>query len=254
VEKRDFSSLRQVMYGASPMPVPVLERAIGVFGQVFTQLYGLSEQSGALIRLPQEEHILHGTEAERRRLGSCGQEMLSDWVRVVDHEGQDVVPGQVGEIIANGPNIMKGYWQEPEYTAQALRDGWLYTGDLATVDEDRYIYIVDRKKDIIISGGENISSREVEEAIYGHPGVLECAVIGVPDPKWGEAVAALVVSKPEIQLTEEEIVQVCLENLASYKKPRLVFFVEALPRTPMGKVMKEALREQYWAGQGRRVH
>lgn len=254
LEKRDLSSLRLIMYGASPMPVLVLERAIRVFGPVFMQVYGLSEQSGALTRLRREEHLLEGTEAERRRLGSCGQEMLSDWVRVVDDQGRDVAPGQVGEIIARGPNVMKGYWREPGYTAQALRDGWLYTGDLATVDEDGYVYIVDRKKDIIISGGENISSREVEEAIYTHPAVLECAVIGVPDAKWGEAVAALVVLKPGQTATEEEIIQVCQENLARYKRPRLVFFLESLPRTPMGKVMKDALREQYWKGYERRVH
>lgn len=254
LEKRDLSSLRLVMYGGSTMPVPVLERAIRAFGPVFMQVYGLSEQSGAFTRLPREEHILEGTESERRRLASCGKEMLSDWVRVVDDQGQDVAPGQVGEIIAKGPNVMKGYWREPGYTAQALRDGWLYTGDLATVDEDGYIYVVDRRKDIIISGGENISSREVEEAIYSHPAVLECAVIGVPDAKWGEAVAALVVLKPGQAATEEEIIRVCQENLASYKKPRLVSFVEALPRTPMGKVMKELLREQYWAGYERRVH
>ncbi|MDP2660125.1 MAG: AMP-binding protein, partial [Dehalococcoidia bacterium] len=181
VEARDLSSLRLILYGASPMPVPVLERAIRVFGPVFMQVYGLSEQSGALTRLPREEHILDGSEAERRRLGSCGKEMLSDWVRVVDEQGNDVAPGQVGEIIARGPNIMVGYWREPGYTGQALRDGWLHTGDLATMDEEGYLYVVDRKKDSISSGGENISSREVEEAIYSHPAVLECAVIGVPD-------------------------------------------------------------------------
>ncbi|MDP2727886.1 MAG: AMP-binding protein, partial [Dehalococcoidia bacterium] len=136
LEQRDLSSLRLIMYGAAPMPVPILERAIRIFGPVFMQIYGLSEQSGAFTRLPREEHVLEGTEAERRRLGSCGKEMLSDWVRVVDEHGQDVAPGQVGEIIARGPNVMKGYWREPGYTAQALRDGWLHTGDLATVDED----------------------------------------------------------------------------------------------------------------------
>ena len=254
VENRDLSSLRLIMYGASPMPVPVLERAISTLGPVLMQVYGLSEQSGALSRLPREEHVLNGTEADRRRLASCGKEMLSDWVRIVDDQGMDVAPGQVGEIIARGPNIMVGYWREPEHTAQALRDGWLYTGDLAKMDEDGYIYIVDRKKDVIISGGENISSREVEEAVYIHPAVLECAVIGIPDPKWGEAVAALVVLKPGQTATEEEIIQVCQENLAGYKKPRTITFVESLPRTPMGKVMKEALREEYWKGYERRVH
>ncbi|MDP2660315.1 MAG: AMP-binding protein, partial [Dehalococcoidia bacterium] len=144
--------------------------------------------------------------------------------------------------------------REPGYTGQALRDGWLHTGDLATMDEEGYLYVVDRKKDIIISGGENISSREVEEAIYNHPAVLECAVIGVPDPKWGEAVAALVVLKPGQTATEVEIIEACQANLASYKKPRTVTFVDALPRTPMGKVIKEILREKYWQGYERWVH
>jgi long-chain acyl-CoA synthetase len=176
-------------------------------------------------------------------------------VRVVDLQGRDVRPGEVGEIIAKGPNIMVGYWNNPQATADAVRDGWLYTGDLATVDDEGYIYIVDRKKDMIITGGENVFSTEVENVVYTHPAVLEAAVVGVPDVTWGEAIKAIVVLKPGMTATEAEIIEYCRGHIAHFKVPRTVdFYMGALPKSGSGKILKRELREKYWAGQERRVH
>ena len=188
-----------------------------------------------------------------RRLASCGRELINVDVRVVDDSGALVKPGQVGEIIARGDSIIREYWHMPEETRRTIKDGWLYSGDLATVDEDGYIYIVDRKKDIIISGGENISSREVEEAIYCHPAVLEAAVMAVPDDHLVEAVKAVVVLKKGQQASEEEIVALCRQKLAGYKQPRSVDFVDSLPKSASGKILKRELRERYWKDQPRRV-
>jgi long-chain acyl-CoA synthetase len=166
-----------------------------------------------------------------------------------------VQPGEIGEIIARGPNIMLGYWHMPEATAAAIVDGWLHTGDLATVDEANYIYIVDRAKDMIISGGENVYSIEVENALYTHPAVLEAAVIGIPDEHWGEAVHAVVVLKPGMQASAEELINHTRTQIAGYKVPRSIeFFTEALPKSGAGKILKRTLREKYWAGQSRNVH
>ena len=251
INRYDLSSIRWLGYGASPMPVEVLRRAIAIFGKKLVQVYGLTEACPLLTLLPAEEHILEGPKA--RRLTSCGREIINVEVRVVDEGGKDVAPGRVGEIIARGDIIIKGYWRMPEETASTIRDGWLYTGDLATVDEEGYIYIVDRKKDIIISGGENISSREVEEALYSHPAVLEAAVIGVPDKVLGEAVKAVVVLKEGVRATEAEIIEHCKGRLAGYKRPRSVDFVESLPKSAAGKILKRELRERYWKGYERRV-
>ncbi|HEX78181.1 MAG TPA: fatty acid--CoA ligase [Dehalococcoidia bacterium] len=244
-EEHDLSSASWIGYGASPMPLPLIKRALHRFGQVMVQLYGLTESGGIVTWLPQEDHIIEGPEEKLRRLTSCGKEIINVEVRVVDEAGQDVAPGQVGEIIVRGDNVMKGYWAQPEATAETLKGGYLHTGDLATVDEEGYIYIVDRKKDMIISGGENIYSREVEEAIFAHPAVRDVAVIGVPDEKWGEAVKAVVVLKEGATATEEEIIEFCRQRIASYKKPKSVDFVPELPRNATGKVLKTLLREQY---------
>jgi long-chain acyl-CoA synthetase len=176
-------------------------------------------------------------------------------VRVVNERGEEVQPGEVGEIIAKGPNVMVGYWNKPDETAAVLRDGWLYTGDLASVDEEGYLYIVDRKKDMIITGGENVFSTEVENALYKHPAILEAAVVGVPDVTWGEAIKAVVVLKPGMKATAEDIISHCRNHIAHFKVPRSVDFYEgALPKSGSGKILKRELREKYWAGQERRVH
>jgi long-chain acyl-CoA synthetase len=175
-------------------------------------------------------------------------------VRVVDEAGREVAPGEVGEVVARGPNIMLGYWNQAQETAYGLRDGWLRTGDLAMVDEGNYIYLVDRKKDMIVSGGENVYSTEVEGALYSHPAVLEAAVIGVPDPAWGEQVHAVVVLKPEHAASVAELIMHCRKCIAGYKVPRSVEFAEALPKSGAGKILKAALREKYWQGQKQRMH
>jgi long-chain acyl-CoA synthetase len=172
---------------------------------------------------------------------------------VVDDQGHDVSPSEVGEIIARGPNIMQGYWKKEAETKAVLINGWYYSGDMGTVDEDNYIFLVDRKKDMIISGGENIYSTEVENALYTHPAVFEAAVIGVPDEKWGEAVKGIVVLKPESSATATELIQHCREQIAAYKVPKSIDFISELPKSGAGKVMKRDLREKYWKGQQRRI-
>lgn len=241
----DFSNLKMFLYGASPMPVAVLRKAIETFKPVFLHSYGLTEASPGVTFLRPEEQVLEGPEEKVRRLASCGKEIFNVEARVVNEQGVDVKPGEVGEIIVKGDNIMKGYWKLPEETAETIKNGWLHTGDMATVDEDGYVFIVDRRKDMIISGGENIYPREVEEVLYSHPSILEAAVIGVPDEDWGESVKAFVVLKEGKKVSEEEIIDFCKKNLASYKKPKSVEFLDSLPRNPVGKVLKKELRESF---------
>lgn len=245
LKKKDHSSIRSIMYAGSPMPVELLKRGFSVFGKVFWGLYGLTENTSSATCLPISEHFTEGPKEKIERLYSVGKELISLHVRVVDDQMEDVRPGQVGEIVIKGDTVMKGYWNNHEATMETIKEGWLCTGDLARTDEEGYIYIVDRKKDMIISGGENIYSKEVEDVINSHPAVLESAVIGVPDPKWVESVKAIVVLLPGQQLTSQELVEYCKANMASYKKPRFVEFVEALPRNPSGKVLKSELRTKF---------
>lgn len=242
---RNHSSLRSVMYAGSPMPVELLKRAFPVFGKIFWGLYGLTENTSSATCLPIEDHVLEGPENKTRKLYSVGRELISLHVRVVNDRVEDIKPGEVGEIIIEGDTVMKGYWKNPEATNETIKNGWLFTGDLAKVDEDGDIYIVDRKKDMIISGGENIYSKEVEDVINSHPSVLESAVIGVSDAKWGESVKAIVVLLPNKKLTSQELIDYCKDRLASYKKPKFIEFIESLPRNPSGKVLKSQLRKQF---------
>ncbi len=250
----DFSSLRCVVYGAAPIAPHVLEQLMRVLGCNFIQGYGLTEAAAFVSLLRAEDHVADGSPEQIRRLASIGREIIGAEVKVVDEHGADVAPGAVGEIVVRGDNVMHGYWKMPDETAEALRDGWLHTGDLATVDDAGYIFIVDRSKDMIISGGENIYPREIEQVLLTHPAVADAAVIGVPDEVWGEAVKALVVPKEGQAPTAQEIVDFCAAKLAGYKKPKSVEFTAELPRNAMGKVLKRSLREPYWQGHERRVH
>ena len=244
LDKYDLSSLRYIEFGGAPMPVGTWKRAIRVFGNIFIQCYGLTEANGPVYLLP-EDIVTEGPPEKVRRLQSCGKESINVEARVVDEEGKDVSPGEVGELLIKGDCVMKGYWKLPEVTAEALRGGYLYTGDLATVDEEGYIYIVGRKKEVITSGGKSIYPTEVEEVLYHHPSILEAAVVGVPDPELGEAVKAVVALRDGKEISQEELIGFCRQNLADYAVPRSIDFINKLPRTSTGKVMRKILKEKY---------
>jgi acyl-CoA synthetase (AMP-forming)/AMP-acid ligase II len=250
----DTSSLRLITFGASPMPVDRLRAAMRILPCRFSQLYGMTETSPFATQLLPDDMVAEDDERLTRRLLSCGREIPGVQVRVVREDGTEVAPGEVGEIVMRGPNVMLGYWRLPEATAEALRDGWMHSGDLATVDEEGYITIVDRKKDMIITGGENVYSTEVEDALYRHPAVLEAAVIGVPDERWGERVHAVVVLRDGRTVAPADLTEFCRAHIAGYKLPRSVEFVEALPKTGSGKIQKSILRERHWRGYERRVN
>jgi acyl-CoA synthetase (AMP-forming)/AMP-acid ligase II len=247
VEQADFSALKNLVYGASPISQDLLRRSIEIFRCRFTQVYGLTETTGAITALRHEDHA-------GERLLSCGRPMFGGDIRAVDPMDVKVPPGEIGEIVYRGSGVMEGYWRRPEDTAAAIRDGWFHSGDAGSVDDEGFVYIRDRIKDMIVSGGENIYPAELESLLAGHPAVADVAVIGVPDDRWGEAVKALIVRRPGTELTEEELIDWSRSRLAGYKRPRSVDFIEAIPRNPSGKVLKRQLREPYWAGQARRVH
>ncbi len=249
----DLSSLHTLFYGGGPMYVEQQQAAVRTFGPIFCQLYGQGEAPMVCTSLGKDEHLAGDDPVRQRRLASAGRETTGVHVRVVDDDDRDVPPGVAGEIVARGDLVMKGYWGKPEATAETLRGGWLHTGDVGHLDEDGYLYITDRKKDMIISGGSNIYPRELEEVICTHPAVHEVAVIGVPDEKWGECVKAVVVLRAGTRATEAEIVEHCRRSLASYKKPASVEFVADLPKNAYGKILKRELREPYWRGRARRV-
>lgn len=249
----NLSSIRNIYYSSAPMPVSLLREAIKVFGNVFVQFYGLSESGPSATILYKQDHAADGTEEEQKRLASAGRPMIYNEVQVVKSDGTVASPGEVGEIRIKNEMVMKGYWNNAEATAEVLKDGWVYSGDFGRVDDDGFVYVVGRKKDVIKSGGEAIYPREIEEVINSLPGVQEVAVVGVPDEKWGEAVKAVIVCKPAFSLTEEEVINHCKENLASFKKPRSVEFRSNLPKSPLGKILKNEIRDEYWAGLERQI-
>ncbi len=235
----DLSSLETFLYGASPMPTPLLKAAMGKLpGTRFRQGYGMTETSALLTLLDYEDHF-------GEAVTSAGKPVFGTEVRVVDELDHDVPVGESGEVIARGANIMKGYWKRPEITAEVLRGGWLHTGDVGKFDRNGFLYILDRKKDMIKPGGENVYTPEVESMIAGHPGVLEVAVIGVPHEKWGETIRAVITRRPGSSLTESELIEWCRSRAAHFKCPTSVVFVDTLPKGGTGKVQKGVLREKY---------
>lgn len=239
----DVSSLRAAIYGGGPMYTKHIRRALELWGPVWIQLYGQGETPMTGTYLRREDHLGEG-EDQDRRLASIGVPRTDVNLRVVDEHGADVAPGQIGEIVIRGPTVMAGYWRDEQATRETLRAGWLHTGDMAYEDSDGYLHLVDRAKDMIVSGGNNIYAREVEDVILEHAGVQEVAVVGVPDDYWGESVHAVVVCEQGALVTEAEIVEHCQSRLASYKKPRAVLFVDELPKNAYGKVLKRELRDR----------
>ena len=250
----DFSSLELIAYGASPISEAVLEGAIKAFKCPFMQVYGLTETTGVVTVLGPEDHDL--SSANKGRLRSCGKPFTGIELRIVDSDtAKDIPVGEVGEIWIRSRQVMKGYWNMPEETAKSIVKGrWFRSGDAGYFDSDGYVYIFDRVKDMIVSGGENVYPAEVENALMAHPAIADVAVIGVPDEKWGEVPMALVVRKPETTVTEQEIISFARERLAGFKTPKSVGWIDALPRNPSGKILKKVLREPYWVGHTRRVN
>jgi len=250
----DLSSIKHAMYGASPMPLGLLRECMATLPAAeFVQGYGQTETGGTATRLAAADHVLEGPRS--RLLGSAGKPVSICRVKVVDPQGQSLPPGPVGEIAVSGPTNMLGYWNRPEETARAIVDGWVMTGDAGYFDEKGYLFIVDRVKDMIISGGENVFSGEVEAALSTHPAVQACAVIGIPDDTWGEAVHAIVVFKPGASADAEALHGHCRERIAGFKCPRgFTFRSDPLPLTAAGKVQKSALREPFWRNRGRGVN
>jgi len=243
-DKYDLSSIKYFSYAGAPMPEEILRRCIAKFGPIFQQGYGLTEAAPLGTRLGEEDQCrLDGPPEMTRRINSCGRETLVTEVRVVDDNDNDVPVGEIGEIIIRGANVMKGYWKDPELTARTLRGGWLHTGDLAEIDQSGFIYIVDRKNDMIITGGENVYPYEVEQILYEHPAVLVAAVVGVKSERWGEEVTAAVSLKQGMEAGEEELIALCREKIAGYKCPKKIIFMDAIPTSAVGKVLRRNVRE-----------
>jgi long-chain acyl-CoA synthetase len=254
VDQADFSSLRVLVYGASPISEEVLARSVTTFGCKFWQAYGLTETTGAVVNLPPADHDVNGP--NRHRLRSCGLPGPGVEVRIVNTDTfADCEQGEVGEIWIRSPQVMKGYWNMPDETAKSIdADGWFRSGDAGYLDADGYLYIHDRVKDMIVSGGENVYPAEVENVLMGHPGIADVAVIGVPHEKWGETAKAMVVRKPDVEVTEQDIIDYARERLARFKCPTSVDWIDALPRNPSGKILKKDLRAPYWEGRSRNVN
>ena len=253
IESRDFSSLQYFLCGAAPMSVEKLRRAIAVFGPVMMEAYGQTEAPGAIAMKRPEENFINGHLAHEPRLLSCGRPSPLTRVVIMGDNNEFLSAGETGEICVRGDLIMKGYYKANEKTAEAIIDGWLHTGDIGHLDQDGYLRITDRKKDMIISGGFNVYPSEVEQVIWSHPAVQDCAVIGIPDAQWGETVKAVVELNPGHQLEADELLSLCKERLGSVKAPKSIDFVANLPRSPNGKVLKKDLRAPYWAAHGRSI-
>ena len=252
IESRDFSNLQQVYYGASPISEAVLRRAMAVFDADFIQLYGMTETTGTVVNLSAADHI-KALAGKPELLGSCGRPSVGVDIRIVDTSGRDVAAGDVGEIWVRSLTNMQSYYNLPEETAKNLTDGWVHTGDAGYLDNEGYLYLKYRIKDMVVSGGENIYPVEVENAIAHHEAVLDVAVIGVPDDKFGEALLAFVVLKPGTSLKVDELIDFCRDRIAGYKIPRQLEIIDEMPRNPSGKILKKELRKPFWEGQERSI-
>ncbi len=255
--KFDYSSLRVLLSGGAPIAPEVVRRIVETFKCDYIQTYGMTETSPYLTLSILKGHLRQLSDEDQLRFKSkTGREFIGVELKVVNEQGEEIKKDEkeVGEIIVKGDIVTKGYWKLPEETKKTIKEGWLHTGDMAVIDEEGYVTIVDRKKDMILTGGENVYSTEVENILYTYPAILECAVVGVPDQKWGEAVKAIVVLKPGQKATEQEIIRFCKERAAHYKAPKSIDFIEALPRTGSGKIHKKNLRDKYWEGYEKKVH
>jgi fatty-acyl-CoA synthase len=240
IDERDLSSVRAIIAGGEKMPIPTIERIRQTFPSAwFADAYGLTETVSGDTFLDRESTV--------SRLGSVGRPCLYLELDIWDEHGAPVAAGERGEIVMRGPKVFKGYWRDPEATDKAFAGGWFHTGDIGVADDDGYVYIVDRLKDMIVSGGENIASSEVERVIYEHESVVEVAVVGRPDERWGEVPVAFVVVSPTASTTPEALIEHCRGQLAKYKVPKDIVLIDALPRNPSGKVLKRELRSQHTA-------
>jgi len=253
LKKYDLSSLRNILYGAAAIAPERLKQAVDTFGPIFTQFYGQTEAPMMISVLSRDDHIIDDPERQKEVFASCGRPTIRTRVCLVDDHGKEVEKGEVGEVTAYCPNVMDGYLKNPEATAETLKDGWLYTGDLGRQDEEGFIYLVDRTKDMIVSGGFNIYPREVEDALFEHEAVKNAAVVGVPDEKWGEAVKAIVVLNENKPVTEEELISYVKKNKGSLVAPKSIEFWEEIPLTNLGKVDKKKIREKFWEGKQRKI-
>lgn len=251
MEEFDLSSLRLITYAGSPMPATVLKRSVEKFGNIFSQGYGLTEAAPLVTAMFTEDHYFEGPKTGL--LKSVGKEGPTVEVQVFDENDSPVQAGEVGEIVVRGKNTMMGYWKNPELTEKTLRGGWLHTGDVGTIDKEGYIYLVDRKADMIVTGGENVYPKETEDAIYEHPAIQECAVVSAPDAKWGERVQAVVVLKENHSVTEKELIAHCKERLAGYKCPKKIEFWQELPKTPIGKILRKEVKKSFWQDQDKMI-
>jgi acyl-CoA synthetase (AMP-forming)/AMP-acid ligase II len=239
-----LSSLKRITYAGSPMAVERIKEALKLFGPVLDQSYGQAESIITITHLSRKEHILNGDPVRERRLASAGREYPGVQVKIVDENDHPLRAGEIGEVITRSDLVMRGYWNQPDKTEEALREGWLHTGDIGYLDEDGYLYLVDRKHDKIITGGLNVYPREVEEALSTHPAVAQVAVFGVNDPFWGEAITAAVVVREGKKVTTQELMQFCKEHLAGYKRPKKIYFLKDLPKNLYGKVLRKELKKQ----------
>lgn len=253
IERADFSSVQYLLYGAAPMSVDKLRQALRLWGPIMTGGYGQSEAMTGICNLRPDEHFVDGEIASDQRLSSVGRPNPLIRVEIMDDARRPLPRGQTGEICVRGDLVMKGYYKNPEKTAETIVDGWLHTGDVGHLDDEGYLHITDRKKDMIITGGFNVYPSEVEQVIWSHPAVQDCAVIGVPDPKWGEAVKAVVELNAGHSVSEAELIALCKARLGGVMAPKSVDFVASLPRSPVGKVLKKDLREPYWRASDRRI-